>query len=103
MYKCDCVIRKPSLSSAVSWTVPLSFTVFQAGVAKSKAGLGIGVSTLYKEEETIQDCDKTLFDWLKENDVEQVGSLLQTKSIDVNAKDSEVRIVKMIIIIDSLL
>ena len=55
----------------------------------------MGVSTLYKEEETIEDCDKTLFDWLKENDVEQVGSLLQTKTIDVNEKDAEVRIVKI--------
>lgn len=59
-------------------------------MAKAKAGLGVGVSTLYREEEAIQDCDKTLFDWVKENNVEQVSCLLNEKGGDATMKDAEV-------------
>ncbi len=63
----------------------------QAGVSKAKAGLGIGVSTLYTEDEVIDDCDKTLFDWLKEDNTEKVVWLLREKGVDVNRKDAEVK------------
>ena len=52
----------------------------------------MGVSTLYKEDEHIEDCDKTFFDWIKENNTEKVASLLQIEKTEVNTKDAEVRV-----------
>lgn len=47
------------------------------------------VSRMANEEEEIEDDDKTVFDWVKEGNLEQVKSMVLAKNDHVAAKDSE--------------
>ncbi|KAK3540275.1 hypothetical protein QTP70_029394, partial [Hemibagrus guttatus] len=51
---------------------------------------GAAVSCLYQQE-TIREEDKNIFDYCRENNMEQVRSALSTHNIDVNTKDEEGR------------
>uniref|UniRef100_A0A8B9HEM8 Acyl-CoA binding domain containing 6 n=1 Tax=Astyanax mexicanus TaxID=7994 RepID=A0A8B9HEM8_ASTMX len=52
---------------------------------------GAAVSCLYQEEETIREEDKNIFDFCRENNIEQVSRALSAKTADVNTKDEEGR------------
>ncbi|KAF7695573.1 acyl-CoA-binding domain-containing protein 6 [Silurus meridionalis] len=51
---------------------------------------GAAVSCLYQQE-TIREEDKNIFDYCRENNIEQVRSALSTRNVDVNTKDEEGR------------
>ncbi|XP_072014480.1 acyl-CoA-binding domain-containing protein 6-like [Amphiura filiformis] len=54
------------------------------------SGMGFGVSTMCREEEDhISDDDKTLFDWCKEGNAEQLSRLLANVDVDINKQDEE--------------
>lgn len=53
----------------------------------SKAGLGVGVSTMYNKESEINDSDKTMFDWCKEGNVEKLQGILSSSSASLNDLD----------------
>ncbi|XP_002730708.1 acyl-CoA-binding domain-containing protein 6-like [Saccoglossus kowalevskii] len=54
-----------------------------AETTKTTTGMGVAVSTLYKEEVQIRDDQKTIFDWLKEDNISKVQSLMQNCNEDV--------------------
>ena len=47
-----------------------------SGGQKASA-FGVAVSCMAKVEQELDDCDKTVFDWLKEGSVEKVSSMLE--------------------------
>ncbi|GAA6078873.1 acyl-CoA-binding domain-containing protein 6 isoform X2, partial [Tachysurus ichikawai] len=49
---------------------------------------GAAVSCLYQQE-TIREEDKNIFDYCRENNIEQVRTALGTHNVDVNTKDEE--------------
>lgn len=49
----------------------------------------VTVSCLSNTDEFIHDSDKTVFDWVKEGEVQRVRNFLQKGGIDVNAVDAE--------------
>ncbi|XP_076841412.1 acyl-CoA-binding domain-containing protein 6 isoform X2 [Brachyhypopomus gauderio] len=51
---------------------------------------GAAVSSLYQEE-TIREEDKNIFDYCRENNIEQVSKALSSMKVDVNTKDEEGR------------
>ncbi|XP_017541665.1 acyl-CoA-binding domain-containing protein 6 [Pygocentrus nattereri] len=51
---------------------------------------GAAVSCLYQEE-MIREEDKNIFDYCRENNIEQVSKALSSKKVDVNTKDEEGR------------
>ncbi|XP_047656118.1 acyl-CoA-binding domain-containing protein 6 isoform X2 [Tachysurus fulvidraco] len=51
---------------------------------------GAAVSCLYQQE-TIREEDKNIFDYCRENNIEQVRTALSTHNVDVNTKDEEGR------------
>ncbi|MCI4380497.1 hypothetical protein PGIGA_G00240560 [Pangasianodon gigas] len=51
---------------------------------------GAAVSCLYQQE-TIREEDKNIFDYCRENNIEQIRSALSTHNVDVNTKDEEGR------------
>ncbi|XP_022101069.1 acyl-CoA-binding domain-containing protein 6-like [Acanthaster planci] len=59
------------------------------GGGGSRGGMGVGVSTMCKEDDDICDFNKTVFDWCKEGNVEQVRRLLDEEGLEVNDTDDE--------------
>ncbi|PIK61998.1 putative acyl-CoA-binding domain-containing protein 6-like [Apostichopus japonicus] len=55
--------------------------------SKSRGGLGVGVSTLYRDEGDICESDKTIFDWCKEGNLEEVQRFLSTSPNHLNELD----------------
>ncbi|XP_053092427.1 acyl-CoA-binding domain-containing protein 6 isoform X2 [Pangasianodon hypophthalmus] len=51
---------------------------------------GAAVSCLYQQE-TIREEDKNIFDYCRENNIEQIRSALSAHNVDVNTKDEEGR------------
>jgi len=49
----------------------------------------VTVSCPLNTEEELKDCDKTIFDWVKEGQVGRVVDFIQSKVANVNAVDSE--------------
>ncbi|KAJ1527305.1 hypothetical protein ONE63_008825 [Megalurothrips usitatus] len=49
----------------------------------------VTVSCLSNTDEFIHDSDKTVFDWVKEGDVQRVRSAVLKEGVDVNAVDAE--------------
>lgn len=59
-----------------------------SGKVKPKSGMGVAVSTLHDSDEAILDVDKSIYDWCKEGNIEQVIQRLNSKDDnDVNALD----------------
>lgn len=56
---------------------------------KKPVALGVSVSCLAKTEENLDDRDKTIFDWLKEGNVERVFSIIATKPTIINDPDED--------------
>ena len=52
-----------------------------SGVIVVKAGLGLGISTLCRER-PLPDDSKTIFDWCKDDNVQQVVARLSAENID---------------------
>lgn len=53
----------------------------------SKGGLGVGVSTMYRNEGDICESDKTVFDWCKEGNVEKVEMTLTSSNVHLDELD----------------
>ncbi|XP_071482937.1 acyl-CoA-binding domain-containing protein 6-like [Diadema antillarum] len=57
---------------------------------KSSLGLGVGVSTMVPDlEEKLSDNQKSIYDWCKEGQVDQVQILLSTEGTVINQPDTE--------------
>ena len=55
---------------------------------KKQSAMGISVSSMANTDEQIDDKDKSIFDWLKEDNCSKVEKLLSKH--DLNAKDCDV-------------
>ncbi|ESP04084.1 hypothetical protein LOTGIDRAFT_84139, partial [Lottia gigantea] len=53
------------------------------------AGLGIAVSRMVCEDDDIDDCDKTVFDWCKDGNVDKVKTCLNENTLNVDKLDEE--------------
>ena len=53
--------------------------------------MGVAVSCMANTDDVISDQEKTIYDWLKEDNYDRVKALLSKN--DVNAKDSEVCVI----------
>lgn len=56
---------------------------------KKPVALGVSVSCLAKTEKDLDDKDKTIFDWLKEGNVERVSSIITTEPTVINDPDED--------------
>ena len=55
-------------------------------------GMGVGVSTMSADEDEIPDEEKSVFDWCKEGNLDQVKKFLaDSKDDEVNKRDEEVQ------------
>ena len=95
-YKWDAWNSLGSLSSTDAKTRYIelvnSLETENAGDATRKAkpsALGVSVSCMAKTEEELEDGDKTIFDWLKEDNSQQVSSLLQKNPLLLNQPDEQ--------------
>ena len=52
--------------------------------------MGVRVSAMSNQDEEISDEQKTLFDWCKEGEREELQKILSNQNGDVNIKDEEV-------------
>ncbi|XP_030832035.1 acyl-CoA-binding domain-containing protein 6 [Strongylocentrotus purpuratus] len=60
------------------------------GQKSSSRGFGLGVSTmLVEEEEELSDQEKSIFDWCKEGDVDQVRLLLSNEGTNIEQVDED--------------
>lgn len=60
------------------------------GQRSSAGGLGVGVSTLAgNAEEELSDQQKSIFDWCKEGNIDQVRQLLSHEGTNINQMDEE--------------
>lgn len=66
-----------------------------SGEVKSRAGLGLAVSTLHSVELEadcpLSDDQKTLVDWCKDGDLPRVQQLLSSHRSDIDRLDDNVR------------
>ncbi|XP_038046561.1 acyl-CoA-binding domain-containing protein 6-like [Patiria miniata] len=56
---------------------------------RGRSGMGVGVSTMCKEEDDICDGNKTVFDWCKDGDAEQMSRLLDEGRLGIDDPDDE--------------
>ncbi|XP_037106638.1 acyl-CoA-binding domain-containing protein 6 [Syngnathus acus] len=60
------------------------------GAEKRMGFGGAAVSSLYQEE-TIREEDKNIFDYCRENNIEQISKAISSQKVDINSKDEEGR------------
>ncbi|XP_048716274.1 acyl-CoA-binding domain-containing protein 6 isoform X3 [Lepidochelys kempii] len=56
---------------------------------EGKTGFGGPVVSSLYQEETIREEDKNIFDYCRENNIDHVTKVIQSKKVDVNMKDEE--------------
>ena len=59
------------------------------GKVKASSGLGVSVSKMSSNDETLSDDKKTIFDWCIEGNLDQVTRLLPSQQ-NINERNSEV-------------